>query len=107
MPDRPAFARLGLAKADVRHTAWPCLLLAGEAEAHGHRQREAGQAQLSHGPAVFCHRILGGRGALPGRSSRTAQQPEVRQAGKHEHAMPGREANGGIARGCWRSDAIG
>ncbi len=46
MPDRPAFARLGLAKADVRHTAWPCLLLAGVAEAPGHRQREAGQAHL-------------------------------------------------------------
>jgi len=100
MPDRPAFARIGLAKADVRHTAWPVLLLAGVGEAPGHRPREAR-------PAVPRHRIRGGRGASPGRRSRTAQQPEVRQAGKHEGAMAGREANGGIARRGWRSDAIG
>ena len=107
MPDRPAFARLGLAKADVRHTPWPCLSLAGVAEAPGHRQREAGQAYLSHGPAIPCHRIRGGLGAVPGRPSQTAQQPEVHQPGKQMGAMAGREANAGIARRRWKSDAIG
>lgn len=107
MPDRPAFARLGLAKADVWHTPWPCLSLAGVVEAPGHRWREAGQAHPSHGPAIPCHRIRGGLGAVPGRQSRSAQQPDVRQAGKQMGAMAGRETNGGIARRCWRSDAIG